>query len=244
MSRFSNLRKYLSLAEAISVYRKVKFNNSENIVLAKLAFPFSLRNNPFDYATFEEVLLREEYDIDLDFTPATIIDAGANIGLTAIYLANRFPAATIVSIEPDKDNFALLKANTQAYKNIALMNCGLWSHEAYLQVIDEGKGNNAFTVKEIESDNGEAIKAIAINSIMQVYSWKTVDVLKIDIEGAEKIVFEKNYENWLPKIKVLIIELHDRMVPGSSHAVFKALNNYNFSFDIKGENIVFTNKDL
>ena len=71
-----------------------------------------------------------------------------------------------------------------------------------------------------------------------------IDILKIDIEGSEKEVFQHGYADWLPKIKVLIIELHDRMVPGASAAVFSAINQYDFSVDIKGENLVFTNNRL
>ena len=59
--------------------------------------------------------------------------------------------------------------------------------------------------------------------------------------GSEKTVFEHNYESWLPFVKVLVIELHDRMVKGASSAVFEAIGKYDFSFGIKGENIVFSN---
>jgi hypothetical protein len=68
-----------------------------------------------------------------------------------------------------------------------------------------------------------------------------IDILKLDIEGSEKEVFETGYEHWLPKINILIIELHDKMKKGCSRAVFNAISKYDFSFDIKGENIIFTN---
>lgn len=244
MSRFKNLRRYLPFAQAVSIYWKVKFNNSKHLTLKKLACPFTLRNNPFDYATFEEVLLREEYNIPLHFAPATIIDAGANIGLTAIYFANVFPSAIIVSLEPDQENYELLQLNTQPYKNVLPLQYGLWSHNSYLQVIDDGNGNNAFTVKEVANGTINAIKAISVQDILNQQNWDVIDMLKIDIEGSEKIVFGKDYESWLPKVKVLIIELHDRMIKGASAAVFKAMGQYNFSFDIKGENVIFINNDL
>ena len=71
--------------------------------------------------------------------------------------------------------------------------------------------------------------------------WNYIDILKLDIEGSEKEVFSAGFENWMPKTKVIIIELHDAMKPGCSRAVFAAVNKYNFSFNIKGENIIFTN---
>lgn len=243
MSRFKTLRNHLPFFEALRFYSKLKSGKGESLQLNKLKAPFSLRNNPYDYATFEEVLLREEYNIELDFTPLTIIDAGANIGLTAIYFANRFPQSRIVSLEPDTENFNLLTRNTKPYNNINPLKCGLWSHDTFLQVIDEGHGNNAFTVMETNEGSNGAIKAVSIPAIMKAQNWGSIDLLKIDIEGSEKVVFESNYESWLPLVKVLIIELHDRMVPGASTAVFKAINKYNFSFDIKGENLVFRNNN-
>ena len=241
MSRFQTLREYLPLPEALSFYFKLKSGKGKGLTLKKLLHPFSLRDNPFDYATFEEVLLREEYGIELDFVPSRIIDAGANIGLTALYFANRFPQSRIVSLEPDADNFEWLVRNTKPYNQVIPMKCGLWSHDAYLQVIDEGQGNNAFTVKETSADTTGAISAISVPSIMKSQHWEFIDLLKIDIEGSEKTVFDNNYESWLPKVKVLVIELHDRMVHGASSAVFKAVGKYDFSFGIKGENIVFSN---
>jgi hypothetical protein len=71
-----------------------------------------------------------------------------------------------------------------------------------------------------------------------------LDIVKLDIEGAEKAVFESNYEDWLPKTRLLIIELHDRMQPGSSKALFNALTRYNFSCETKWENLLLYNNDL
>lgn len=244
MSRFKTLCKYLSYPEALSIYLKVKFNGGDQLSLKKLSEPFSLRNNPYDYATFEEVLLREAYNIPLNYIPSTIIDAGANIGLTAIFFANRFSQSIIVALEPDTGNFEMLTANTKAYRNIIPVKCGLWNNDAYLEVVDEHKGNNAFIVKESGAGKKGSIKAVSVTSVMDEFNWDKIDILKMDIEGSEKKVFEQGYEEWLPKVKILIIELHDRIAPGSSNAVFKALNNYNFSFDLKSENLIFTNTDL
>lgn len=243
MSRLKILRKYLSFSEALEVYRKLKFSDGKHIRLHSLQHPFSMRNNPFYFATFEEVILKKEYNIDIGFTPATIIDAGANIGLTSLYFANRFPSANIVALEPDAGNFELLKANTSAYKNIHPLLNGLWKSDVFLTVVDEGHGHNAFTVKEATKDTAGAIYAVTIPSIMKQQNWDHIDILKIDIEGCEKVIFSAPDLSWLAKVSILIIELHDRMMPGSSAAVFRAIGQYNFSLQIKGENLVFTNMD-
>ena len=244
MSRFSILKKHLSFNEAVTFYFKMKTGNWNNFKLKKLSHPFAIRDNPYDFATLEEVLLKEEYDIDLSFEPLTIIDGGANIGLTSIYFANKYPNAQIVSIEPEAGNFDMLRKNTQHYLNISLMNTGVWNHRADLAIVDTGKGNDSFAVEELLHPAPNSVKTISIADIMEERKWKTIDLLKLDIEGSEKNVFEKNYERWLPLVKVLVIELHDRVISGCSETVFKALGKYNFSEEIKGENHIFINKEV
>ena len=85
MSRFTNLKKQLGFWKAISFYRKVKRGNLSNLKIDTLARPFTLRNNPFDYATFEEVVLNEAYNIPLPFTPKYIIESDATIVAPLIF---------------------------------------------------------------------------------------------------------------------------------------------------------------
>lgn len=244
MSRFSILKKHLSFSEAVSFYFKMKMGKWSNFKLKKLKHPFAIRNNPYDFATLEEVLLKGDYDIDLSFEPMTIIDGGANIGLTSIFFANKYPNAQIVSVEPETGNFEMLKKNSQHYPNISLLNTGIWSHTANLAIVDTGKGNNSFTVEELSAPTKDSIRAVSIADIMNERKWKTIDIVKLDIEGSEKTVFQKNYAGWLPFVRVLIVELHDRMVNGCSETVFNALGNYDFSKEINGENHIFFNKNF
>ncbi len=241
MSRFKNLKKQLGFFKAIAFYRKLKSGKLSNLSIDNLSHPFCIRNNPFDYATFEEVLLNETYKINLPSNPQYIIDGGGNIGLTACFFATQYPNATVVSIEPDADNFKVLNSNCSQYSNIRAMQNGIWKKNTNLKIENSQVGNNAFTVVETDVETSDVLKAITITHIMELNGMPHIDVLKLDIEGSEKEVFEENFDQWLPKTKVLIIELHDKMKKGCSHAVFNAINKYDFSFDIKGENIIFTN---
>jgi hypothetical protein len=56
-----------------------------------IAQPVHIRVGTSDVPLYHEILVREQYSIDLPFTPRTITDAGANIGLASIYYAHRFP---------------------------------------------------------------------------------------------------------------------------------------------------------
>ena len=241
MSRFLNLQKRLGFFKALSFYSKLKTRKNGRLTIGNLSKPFSMRSNPFDYATFEEVVLNEAYNIEVPFIHEYIIDGGGNIGLTACYFATKYPQAKIITIEPDTDNYSVLKANTAGYKNITAVKSGIWKRNAYLKIVDSQVGNNAFVVTESSEPGKETIQAVGIADLMTEFNLPRIDILKLDIEGSEKEVFEVNFETWLPKTKVLIIELHDTMKPGCSRSVFNAISKYDFSFSIKGENIIFTN---
>lgn len=231
-------------AQGIGFFLKTLFKPNQLISFhfSEYPQPIFLRNNSSDLPTFNQVFLYEEYLMDYDFKPEIIIDCGANIGMATVYFKNKFPDAKIVSIEPEPSNFELLQKNTKAYNNVFCLQGGIWNKPTNLLVKDMGVGSWGFMIEESETQTPESISAYTIDQIMQQFGIDRIDILKIDIEGSEKELFENNYAAWLPKTKVLIIELHDRMRKGCSKSVFKALSDFNFSTAQKGENIfVFLN---
>lgn len=203
-----------------------------------------LRKKFADNYTFKQVFVENQYGFDIPFVPKTILDGGANIGLAAIYFSNRFPDSTIVSVEPSSENVEILKKNTSNFPNVQVKLGGIWNDDKHLIIVNSTENDNAFMVEEVLPQIPGSIPSFSIASIMREQQWKTIDLLKLDIEGSEKEVFDKNYETWLPNTKMLVIELHDRMRKGSSKSLFKAICQYNFSFDMNHENLIFINQDL
>lgn len=244
----SKYSKSYGFIQGVQLLFKLNSKNTDSIRLKNIKHPFRLRSGTSDIPTFNQIFTYQEYAIDLNFIPKVIIDAGANIGLAAVYYANKYPEAKIISIEPEHSNYQLLKENTEPYENIIALNYAL-SNEAdqELSIVDNGYGNWGFMTETI-SENSESIsptvKTITIEAIMKTYGIETIDILKIDIEGFEKELFEINSEKWLPHVHCLIIELHDRMKDGCSKSVFSAISNYDFSFSHKGENLVFLNTKM
>ena len=201
-------------------------------------YPVYLRTGASDFPVFESVLVHRCYDIDYGVPPKTIFDCGANIGLTTVFYANRFPEAQIISVEPEAGNFQLLKKNTEHYPNVNIYQNGLWNKATSLKVEDKGYNEWGFMLSETPAGTPGAIEAITIPDLMRQQQCNEIDILKIDIEGSEKELFESNYETWLPKVKTLVIELHDRMREGAALSFFRALTNYHFRLAINGENII------
>ncbi|OLO37173.1 hypothetical protein BTR23_13645 [Alkalihalophilus pseudofirmus] len=207
--------------------------------------PVLYRKNSTDYETLKYIFYDRMFSLDeFDLDPKWIIDGGAYVGYTSVYFANEFPNAQIIAVEPDGPNFQLLKKNVRPYQNVVLEQSGLWNKDTYLQVKDVGLGEWGMVVEELNKQEPGAIKATTITSLINKYKINTIDILKLNIEGAEKELFSAGYEDWLNKVKILIIELHDRIKPGCSDALFKALEPYNFGSYKKGWNNILYNKNF
>jgi len=220
-----------------------KKSGNISVRIPAVKYPIWLRTKTSDIPTFEQIFISQEYDIKIPITPENIIDCGANIGLATVYLKNRYPSAKVISIEPDNGNFAMLQKNTSVYSDIHCLKNGVWNKSADLDVVDKlGLGESwALMVDEVKEKNENSIRSVTISEIMQQFNLKEIDLLKIDIEGAEKELFSDNYEDWLPKTKVLYIELHDRYRKGTSTSFFKAIINYDFSVRPGRENLICIN---
>jgi FkbM family methyltransferase len=244
-SRVSNFINKYGILKGIGLYLDIKFGRLSKIKIPGIKAPLFLRRDTTDVAMFDQVFLYDDYKINFSFEPKVIIDAGANIGFFSILMKNRFPDVKVICIEPGKKNCEVLKRNLSPYKNVKIVYAGLWNTVSKLNVIDKYKAGHSALVVEEDTANGKVL-AVTIDSLMQTYGLEQIDVLKIDIETSEQELFLKNYEQWLPKVRMIIIELHDWLRPGCSRVFFEAINKTfnNYSYSVCGENTILENKDL
>jgi len=234
----------LGWGKGLAAFTKIKIRSNSPLRLNGIRYPVSLRTGSSDVIAFRQVFILREYNFKTTFDPKFIIDGGSNIGMAAVYFANKYPNAAIVSVEPETSNYNLLVENTKRYPQIRPLKSGIWGHSSILRVKDLGYGNWGFIVEELQEETPDSFKATSISDIMKLTGQKEIDILKLDVEGAEKEIFSENYREWLSATKVLVVELHDRMKEGCSKAFFKAMLEYDFEIEIMGENLVCTRKDL
>jgi FkbM family methyltransferase len=185
-----------------------------------------LRKYSSDVQVFELVIVKEEYNIltaglllDDGKSEKVIVDAGGNIGLTSIYLFAFYPNTKFIIIEPDEQNFLLLRKNLSINKitNVCLLKKALWINNEKLIINNsfrDGK-NWSLTVDKFNQDNHTnrniTTEGISLQEICDQNEIVKIDLLKIDIEGAERFLF--NNELFLDtvksKVRNLIIEIHD-----------------------------------
>jgi FkbM family methyltransferase len=134
---------------------------------------------------------------------ATIIDLGANIGLTAADLAARHPGATVVAVELDPGNAALAARNTATYGNrVTILNGAAWWEATELSYTAERGEEWGFALSE---QGGLPVRGIALADLIEQYG--PVDYLKMDIEGAEREVLSRN-TSWAQAVRVIQVEVH------------------------------------
>ncbi len=201
-----------------------------------------LRGLSSDAATFIQIFLRG----DLDFAvpgpaPQTIVDVGANIGLASLYLARRFPAARIVAIEFEAENFEQLRRNTAAYPNIECVHAGLWPHDGVVAVANPGAAKWAHVPTAAADDRGatEAVRAVSMETLMAERGIASIDLLKIDIEGSEYELFEAA-PDWMNRVRTVAIELHDHLRPGAGARFLAALRARPVLLASRGEYLICT----
>ena len=203
--------------------------------------PFAYRPTQSDISVIIQNFQNQEYNFQIaNFQPKLIIDLGGNIGTSAIFFANKYPDAQIYAVEPQKDNFRLLQYNTLLYDKIHLIQSAAWDKETFIKVLEEGHNPTDFMTIETTADDPAAMKTVTVGKILAESGFDEIDLLKIDIEGAEKEVFSApDVDEWLTKVKVLTVELHDRYKSGCSDAFFKAVSKYHWHFELRGENLIF-----
>jgi FkbM family methyltransferase len=149
-----------------------------------------------------------------------IVDAGGYIGTAAIVFAEAYPDATVVSLEPSTQNFALLKRNVAQYKNIVPVNKALAPQPGRLTLKDRGTGQWGFTLVPKPDDNAasaptEEVECVTLDQLMQEFGADGIGILKLDIEGGEHALLSRN-TTWIDRTDAICIELHDRIVAGCS----------------------------
>jgi FkbM family methyltransferase len=227
------------------------------VAVPGLLYPLYLRARTTDVSLCREIFLNNAYDSDFfespqvtphaapPAMPQVIIDAGANVGLSAVFYANRFPDARIIAIEPEPSNYEMLKKNTAPYPNITTVHAALWKENGALRLLDTGGGNTTFQVDEINqlsaTEERGVVRAVTLEKLMEQFGIAYIDYLKMDVEGAEKEIFE-HAAPWIDRVGTIAVELHDGMRSGCSESVRQAAKGFPYQWR-RGEITYFARKE-
>jgi len=201
----------------------------------KIAFP--------DYGWFchlwREIFILENYYFESKNTKPYIIDAGSNIGMSIYYFKFLYPSSRIVAFEPDPQAFNFLKKNIRQnnFKDVTIHNIALGPNTGtitlYQDPIVEASGINTTKVRYASFGDKEKGVEVEMKPLSLFLDAATIDLLKIDIEGAEYEVFEE-LRNKPNTIKRIFLELHqsDDFKNEAIPMILTDLNNKGFRYAV------------
>lgn len=215
-----------------------------------------VRPDDSDMAALREVFQRRDYDVDALFVgPAiraryerllaegrtpVIIDAGANIGATALWFSKIFPRARIVSVEPEPENFRILCENTRSLPNVRAIPAAIGSEGGFVSVRRD-RWSWGVTTQRAE----EGVPIVTVPQCLEGEPGGALFLVKIDIEGFESDLFAANTQ-WLDDADVVIVEPDDWLFPGRgvTRTFQNALAVRGFEIHICEVNLVYVRPQL
>jgi len=178
--------------------------------------------------SIHEIFIDEIYKQKFDKEDPYIIDCGANIGLSIIYMKKLCPNSKIIAFEPDDTNYSYLEKNVQSFgfSSVKIFKEAIWIENTFLNFQSEGS-----LASRIGGEDSKSIKvkATRLHDLID----RPVDFLKIDIEGAEYKVL-MDIRDRLHFVNHIFLEYHGAFDQNNElNEILKILTANGFKFYIK-----------
>lgn len=213
-------------------------SESAYVLTAKEAqFPLRCRAGSSDIEVFRQIFVEREYTCVDDLRePLLMIDCGANVGFASAWFLSRYPRLRAIAVEPDPANAAALRGNLASFgARATVYESGVWSSTSGLTLVRGAFRDGrewAIQVRESRPEERPDLTALDIRTLIDLAGDGCVDVLKVDIEGAEGEVFGRGPTDWLERVDNLVIEIH---APELETIVNAALPEREFERSTSGE---------
>lgn len=224
------------LARLLSLPRKFSVRGSS------ISHPVVMRTGTTDLPMYNSIFAAMQYLVPLGREPRFILDCGGNAGYAAVWFANAYPNTLIVTVEPETENYQVLLRNIAAYPNIVPVHGAIWSEDTTLQLIDIGHGHCGFETRDrLEPWVGQLVgttPAYSIATIIDQFGVDEIDLLKLDIEGAEGAVLGES-EAWIGRVNVMAVEFHEDKQPGLQDRFHRRAKSLFTHTMVRGENVFY-----
>jgi len=222
--------------------RKAPQNHERQRVASGLTYrlqggvSITLRRGTTDSKVFDEIFVERAYapcvaGLPANLGPVALIDLGANIGLSVLFLSRALEVAEIIAVEPDPGNFRLLSENlrrTGLAARATAIRAFAGAEPAFAELHDSGNGAWGMRMGPL-SNSG--IPVLPLAEIAGVAKTGAPIVLKCDIEGGEKQLF-LHIRDWEHLIRYILLELHTEFLPVEE--LLACLRSSNFQWTVHG----------
>jgi FkbM family methyltransferase len=172
-----------------------------------------------------DIALDEEYALP-GIDPETILDLGANIGLASAWFRAHYPAARIVAVEPDPETFAKLERNLGADDAITLVQVAVGRESGEVDLFHPAGYSVASSVGDAHADAGSStrVRACTIDEVCAEYGLGRLDLLKLDVEGAELDAIDGF--GGLDGVGTIVGEVHRQLLERDVDTFFERLSAF------------------
>lgn len=194
----------------------------------------------------EAIFVNKEFYFKSKKENPLILDCGSNIGISILFFKCLYPKCRIISFEPDKNTFSLLKKNIQFnnLQDVVLHNNAISNTEGIVNFYYDPNNpgdENMSIIKDRLFDEVEEVQSVLLSD----YINNQIDFMKMDIEGAETMVFEElSKKNKIKFIKTMVIEYHHHIKPLDDQLskILRILEDNGFGYQLQSRFMVHLKK--
>jgi len=227
LSRESHFRRECEHRTEVERLERVPRNTTSTTSL--LGGCFELVDSKSFLGQYKAIFEQQIYRFESRKEAPLIVDGGANVGLSVLYFKRSFPKSRIIAFEADPDIFQVLSKNCAAFQleNVELIPKALWTEETIVKFDRDGADAGRILA---QTNSLDAVDVCACR--LRDYLDQEVDLLKLDLEGAELDVLV-DCEDVLANVQKIVVEYHSfRDQPQKLHLLTQILNDAGFRLHV------------
>lgn len=185
----------------------------------------------------KEVFVSFDYNFKSDNGKPVIVDCGANVGMATLFFKWIYPDAKIYAFEPQPKTFEYLKNNIESNKlnDVQIFNLALSNQNGFIDFYIDDSANLMGSILESRvSGKKLQVECRKLSDIVK----EPIDLLKVDVEGAETLIVDDLISNNLlskNNIKQILMEYHHK-IPNQKSSFGKFLQPFeyqNYEYQLK-----------
>jgi FkbM family methyltransferase len=204
-------------------------------LLPELGYPIALRCGSADVLALARTFRDRAYQFPLRATPLRILVLGAYVGYAAVFLAQRFPAAQIVCVEPAAASFRVLGMNTLPYRQIRNFNLAAWHSATRLGVKTRDFGDWGLQLHDQLPDGERSFPARSVAEILGFAGWDQVDLIVCDTRGGERAIFADPGQRWVHTLDALAVMVGEPQAAGFLEQARSSFDPEDYHYGTHGE---------
>jgi FkbM family methyltransferase len=171
-----------------------------------------------------DVFVLKEYEPPIELTPAVIVDLGSNVGISVLYFKARYPGARIIAVEPHPETFKRLRQNTAQLRDVQCVQAAIDGDQGTVAIYASDLSWSPSIIPSQSRPRRYEVPAMTLDALVATQGLRHVDLLKIDIEGAEDHALASDAVS--DSTDVIIFEFHRELSARSLEDVLRDLPHF------------------